>query len=713
MEGYKGSEQGENYLIQGPEANPHLATIPSLEQVEVMDNEGPPEFIVDQGLYYPATTNYYGYYCTGFEPTGEWDEHQRFLGLAGQDLHYAGLQTESLPYVYYTPTYGYGQSPYNPYNPYIPGAIVGVDGPFVGMQQYYTGSTYQHPSQTYLPLVVQPTIDSIPNGGMESHLSSAGPSSGNGPTGPGSKLKTSSSAGSVKASSYSALADGRAETTALNNSHHSGKRSEVSKANAASSKHPVASTSATIRTVSHSATSQIPQVHSLGDPLKVATTVTNGFNDIGVANGRGWAVVDKFRPRFQYGGVLNNRSGNPDFLGEQNRGPRTNRSKSQWMPSFPVESYTPKEGANSTPGKIVISGDDYNKEDFPANYPDAKFFVIKSYSEDDVHKSIKYNVWSSTPNGNKRLDSAFEEARKIAAVKQSDCPVFLFFSVNASGQFCGVAEMTGPVDFNRDMEFWQQNKWSGSFPVKWRIIKDVQNNNFRRIILENNENKPVTNSRDTQEIQFKQGMEMLNIFKSHSYKTSILDDFMYYEERQKIMQEEKARLLGKSYDTSFFIPAIVLSNKPKVLVDLPPNAEGKTTSYNHPSNIGKVVSNDKQVLAKADGPVSSSSGVVNTKPVVVGDVNIAASALKIGSLTIDPKQAEATEPRPLATAAAASTSRSGSTDVVTVGSMPVKVNGFSESSSILTVGTIPIVPKAATPIPDNSVTGTASPKSGT
>lgn len=72
--------------------------------------------------------------------------------------------------------------------------------------------------------------------------------------------------------------------------------------------------------------------------------------------------------------------------------------------------------------------------------------------------------------------------------------------VNASGQFCGVAEMVGPVDFNMDMDFWQQDKWSGSFPVKWHIIKDVPNANFRHIILENNENKPVTNSRDTQEV---------------------------------------------------------------------------------------------------------------------------------------------------------------------------------------------------------------------
>ena len=50
------------------------------------------------------------------------------------------------------------------------------------------------------------------------------------------------------------------------------------------------------------------------------------------------------------------------------------------------------------------------------------------------------------------------------------------------------------------MNFWQQDKWNGFFPVKWHIIKDVPNPQFRHIILENNENKPVTNSRDTQEV---------------------------------------------------------------------------------------------------------------------------------------------------------------------------------------------------------------------
>jgi YTH domain-containing family protein len=57
-------------------------------------------------------------------------------------------------------------------------------------------------------------------------------------------------------------------------------------------------------------------------------------------------------------------------------------------------------------------------------YGQARFFVIKSYTEDDVHKSLKYEIWSSTDPGNKRLDKAFKECAGRG-------PIYLFFSVNA------------------------------------------------------------------------------------------------------------------------------------------------------------------------------------------------------------------------------------------------------------------------------------------
>ncbi|GLT97450.1 hypothetical protein SLE2022_150150 [Rubroshorea leprosula] len=210
---------------------------------------------------------------------------------------------------------------------------------------------------------------------------------------------------------------------------------------------------------------------------------------------------------------------------DRNRGPRALKLK-----------------AKSTSEQSFLSVNRYNCPDFVTDFENAKFFVIKSFSEDNVHKSIKYNVWASTPHGNKKLDAAYHEAKD----KRGNCPVFLLFSVNASGQFCGVAEMVGPVDFGKDADHWQQDRWSGQFPVQWHVIKDVPNNQFRHILLENNDNKPVTHSRDTQEVRLEKGVEMLRIFKDHDAHTSLLDDFGFYDERERVLKDKKARQQANS-----------------------------------------------------------------------------------------------------------------------------------------------------------------------
>jgi len=114
--------------------------------------------------------------------------------------------------------------------------------------------------------------------------------------------------------------------------------------------------------------------------------------------------------------------------------------------------------------------------------------------------------------------------------------------VNGSGQFCGVAEMIGPVDFDKSVDYWLNDKWSGQFPVKWHIVKDVPNNLVRHIILGNNEDKRVTNSRDTQEVKLEQGVQMLAIFKNHDAKTTILEDFDFYEQQEKAMLDNRQQL---------------------------------------------------------------------------------------------------------------------------------------------------------------------------
>ncbi|XP_062180481.1 YTH domain-containing protein ECT2-like isoform X2 [Phragmites australis] len=219
---------------------------------------------------------------------------------------------------------------------------------------------------------------------------------------------------------------------------------------------------------------------------------------------------------------------NSEDIMDQVRGPRAKKLNNISVSSTEKDIISP-----------LVRRDQFNRSDFSTEYEHAKFFMIKSYSEDDIHKGIKYNVWASTPNGNNKLDAAFHEAQTLMKEKGGKCPVFLFFSVNTSGQFVGLAEMLGPVDFKKTMDFWQQDKWNGFFPVVWHIIKDIPNRLFKHIILENNDNRIVTFSRDTQEIGRPQGLQMLRIFKAHRQETSILDDFDFYEEKDNARRAQK------------------------------------------------------------------------------------------------------------------------------------------------------------------------------
>lgn len=158
---------------------------------------------------------------------------------------------------------------------------------------------------------------------------------------------------------------------------------------------------------------------------------------------------------------------------------------------------------------------------------------------------------------------------------------------------------------------------------------------------------------------------MLKIFKSYSSKTSILDDFMYYEERQQALFDKKTKYHNQSYKDLLNLDTSMTNRKPVGTIDL------------QTSQVLPQTTND----AKED---------INIVP--VDDVDNMLSTVKISSLAGKPEE----------------NNSNASSDVVTVGSMPIKVNGynsvFSSSAgkakgsdddlSILTVGTISIDPKA-------------------
>ena len=177
------------------------------------------------------------------------------------------------------------------------------------------------------------------------------------------------------------------------------------------------------------------------------------------------------------------------------------------------------------------------------------FYVIKSFSEEDVHKSIKYGVWSSSKNGNQTLTNSFNLA------KGKGGNVYLFFSCNGSGRFVGVARMKTQCDNEKYFEYWTQDeKWPGLFEVEWLFIKDVPFREFKNIIItmKDGETKPISNSRDCQEIPFTYAKTMIEIFENYQNTNSILEHFEYYDIRQENYEKQlkmmEAQKMSKEED---------------------------------------------------------------------------------------------------------------------------------------------------------------------
>ncbi|KAJ8630757.1 hypothetical protein MRB53_024080 [Persea americana] len=550
-----------------------------------------PDYMDPNMCYLP--NGYASYYYGGYDgPINEWENYPRFVNPDGVEMPPPGIYGDNGSLMYH---HGCGYPPYGAYPAAgSPGPTMGHDGQLYGPQHYHYATPYYQqpttPNGTYTPVAT-------PKGDFSTSVASEqvpvergkGNSNGNGIVNGGVNgsnglvpLKPSSQNGSIISNgSYGGrgampsgpvgVQDPRFGFDGVQSPipwldgpiFSDGQPRLVSSSPFSSNISNITSArNQNVRTVPHLMglhpsqaasgggtapgfmSQAYPNSRMYGQYGNTVRTITgygsNGFDSR--TGGRGWSAADnKYKPRGRGYGSFGYGNENMEELIELNRGPRAGRFKNQrgFAPNITlaVKGQNLTSNGSKEESTVVPDRDQYNRSEFPVKYLDARFFIIKSYSEDDIHKSIKYNVWSSTPNGNKKLDAGYNEAQG----KPGGCLVFLFFSVNTSGQFVGLAEMVGPVDFNKNVDYWQQDKWNGCFPVKWHIVKDVPNSLLKLIILENNDNKPVTNSRDTQEVKFEQGLEMLKIFKDHTSKTCILDDFGFYEARQKTMQEKKAK----------------------------------------------------------------------------------------------------------------------------------------------------------------------------
>lgn len=173
-----------------------------------------------------------------------------------------------------------------------------------------------------------------------------------------------------------------------------------------------------------------------------------------------------------------------------------------------LETIKSKVYINGQSRKLIKEGKNKNLE-LEERKP--KYFIIKSCNKENVVLSARENVWSSTEKGNIRLNAAYNDPKRKG-------PVYLFFSVNQSKRFCGVAKMVNPVTKTTDNIKWKDNngRWQGCFDIRWIMVKNISNHNLRHLNIQPKSKAfPVTRSRNAQELSQETGKKMMEIF--HNY----------------------------------------------------------------------------------------------------------------------------------------------------------------------------------------------------
>lgn len=198
-------------------------------------------------------------------------------------------------------------------------------------------------------------------------------------------------------------------------------------------------------------------------------------------------------------------------------GATENGKKSQRKSSSPE---VKRRRKNSTTSNNNNSSDEANNKDSKDAKPgkksydymtklnylfrETKFFLIKSNNVENVRISKQKGVWSTLPQNEQNLNSAYKECRNV----------ILLFSVKESGKFAGFARMAGESRHDVPSVEWElppgisAKALGGVFEIDWICKKELSFTCTTHLHNPWNEGKPVKIGRDGQEIEPKVAEEL-------------------------------------------------------------------------------------------------------------------------------------------------------------------------------------------------------------
>ena len=164
----------------------------------------------------------------------------------------------------------------------------------------------------------------------------------------------------------------------------------------------------------------------------------------------------------------------------------------------------------------------------PANleeYQDAAFFIMRSANYDDIHKAMKYGVWTSTHEHNEEISRVYKQKAKEGK------KVVLFFRVATENVLCGAAELLS--DFHQDQQFsywWNKTMWKGIFYLRWIQVKNLD---LTPIIREEG-SKPLYELTDGSPLCRDNGIYLLEMLGAldFRYEFSIFKFFQLFDQRE-------------------------------------------------------------------------------------------------------------------------------------------------------------------------------------
>ncbi|XP_038660366.1 YTH domain-containing protein 1 isoform X6 [Scyliorhinus canicula] len=139
---------------------------------------------------------------------------------------------------------------------------------------------------------------------------------------------------------------------------------------------------------------------------------------------------------------------------------------------------------------------------------DARFFLIKSNNHENVSLAKAKGVWSTLPVNEKKLNTAFRDARSV----------ILIFSVRESGKFQGFARLSSESHHGGSPIHWvlpagmNAKMLGGVFKIDWICRRELPFTKTGHLANLWNENKPVKIGRDGQEIEPECGTQLCLLF---------------------------------------------------------------------------------------------------------------------------------------------------------------------------------------------------------